>query len=164
MLHQLYNKPNLINIKNITKGKAQVMMPVPRIKIYIMVLEDGRIIERGSHEQLIAEKGKYYHAVFRYNGKQIWRSTGVKVKGGRKKDAERIKNEIIQNYINGINPNGDMLLTQYLDSWIKRVGSTLKPSTYEDYEKRVYGKLIPYFESKNLYFSFKFLNNGYILL
>ena len=26
----------------------------------IMVLQDGRIIERGSHDALLAEKGKYY--------------------------------------------------------------------------------------------------------
>ncbi len=31
----------------------------------IMVMEDGRIIERGNHDQLIAEKGKYYQL---YNG------------------------------------------------------------------------------------------------
>ena len=31
----------------------------------IMVMENGRIIERGNHEQLIAEKGRYYQL---YNG------------------------------------------------------------------------------------------------
>jgi len=34
----------------------------------IMVLEQGRIIERGTHEQLIAEKGRYYQL---YTGKAI---------------------------------------------------------------------------------------------
>ena len=34
----------------------------------IMVLEQGRIIERGTHDQLIAEKGRYYHL---YTGNAI---------------------------------------------------------------------------------------------
>ena len=32
----------------------------------IMVLEQGRIIERGSHDELISKKGKYYQL---YTGK-----------------------------------------------------------------------------------------------
>ncbi len=34
----------------------------------IMVLEQGRIIERGTHEQLLEQKGRYYHL---YTGNQI---------------------------------------------------------------------------------------------
>ena len=34
----------------------------------IMVLEQGRIIERGTHDQLIEEKGKYYQL---YTGNKI---------------------------------------------------------------------------------------------
>ena len=39
----------------------------------IMVLENGRIIERGSHDQLIAEKGRYYQLVY---GKSCGGKTG----------------------------------------------------------------------------------------
>ena len=34
----------------------------------IMVLEQGRIIERGSHESLLEQKGKYYQL---YTGKVV---------------------------------------------------------------------------------------------
>ena len=34
----------------------------------IMVLEQGRIIERGTHDSLIAEKGRYYQL---YTGNQV---------------------------------------------------------------------------------------------
>ena len=34
----------------------------------IMVLEKGRIIERGTHQQLLEQKGKYYQL---YTGNQI---------------------------------------------------------------------------------------------
>ena len=34
----------------------------------IMVLEQGRIIERGTHEQLLEQKGRYYQL---YTGNQI---------------------------------------------------------------------------------------------
>ena len=34
----------------------------------ILVLEQGRIIERGTHDQLIAEKGRYYQL---YTGNAI---------------------------------------------------------------------------------------------
>ena len=97
----------------------------------------------------VHKKHGYYHAVFRYNGRQVWKSTGVKDTENKRK-AEKIMFQIIDEFENDTEQNGDMLLVQYLKKWIINVEPNLKPSTYEDYEKRIYGKIIPYFEPKKI--------------
>ncbi len=45
----------------------------------ILLMEDGRVIERGTHEQLVSDRGAYYAMVLRQmesdgpNGKEMWR-------------------------------------------------------------------------------------------
>ena len=97
----------------------------------------------------VHKKHGYYHAVFRHNGKQIWKSTGIKETENKRK-AEKIMYQIIEEFENDTEQNGDMLLVQYLRKWVKDSEPNLKPSTYEDYEKRIYGKIIPYFEPKKI--------------
>ncbi|MBR3920051.1 MAG: site-specific integrase [Clostridia bacterium] len=95
-------------------------------------------------------KGKYYYAVFRDNGKQKWINTGIEAKPGNKRKAKAAMERVIRNYFDKKRSSNKMLLTNYLLKWIVEVEPNLKPSTYEDYEKRIKGKIIPYFDPLEL--------------
>ena len=55
----------LTNIKELTKGKTCIIVSnrISDVKICdkIIVLDDGKIAERGTHDSLIMQKGKYYN-------------------------------------------------------------------------------------------------------
>ncbi len=98
----------------------------------------------------LTKKGKYYYAVFYINGKQKWLNTKIEAKPGNKKKAEAAKDEIIKNYKDSLNPNGEMYLVQYIRNWLDSVKYRYKPSSYEDNEKRIRIHIIPYFEPLKL--------------
>lgn len=95
-------------------------------------------------------KGKYYYAKFRVNGIQKMLATGVPVKGNNKRRAEKAMRELIAEY-EGLNIEDERILfTAFLDKWMESIKPTLKPSTWESYDKTISGKIKPYFEPKNL--------------
>lgn len=95
-------------------------------------------------------KGNYYYAKFRVNGKQKMLATKVPVKGNNKRKAERVLKELIAKY-EGLNlENENILFTAFLDKWLQSVKPILKPATWESYDKTVSGKIKPYFEQKKL--------------
>lgn len=95
-------------------------------------------------------KGKYYYAKFRVNGIQKMLATGVPVKGNNKRRAEKAMRELIAEY-EGLNIKDERILfTAFLDKWMESIKPTLKPSTWESYDKTISGKIKPYFEQKNL--------------
>ena len=97
----------------------------------------------------LREKGNKYHAVFYVNGKLIERSTGIDVKGNNKRKAEQAMIRIIAEYKENDDLMSKELFVPFMKNWLKEIKGLVKPSTYETYDKTVYGKLIPYFEKKN---------------
>ena len=91
-------------------------------------------------------KGSKYYAVFRVNGKQKWISTGIDTKPGNKKRAEKAMIKIISEYEEPGLEKGNDLFVEYLSRWLVSMKGILKPSTWEDYDKRINGKIIPYFQ------------------
>ena len=97
----------------------------------------------------LIEKGNYYYAKFYVNGKQKWVSTKVPVKGNNKRKAERVMQEIIKEYEGLRLDDENILFLTFMQKWLKSIEATLKPSTWETYDKSVNGKINPYFKSRN---------------
>ncbi len=111
---------------------------------------NGSVLHKYMSVGSVTKKGKYYYAVFYINGKQKWINTNVEAKPGNKKKAEAAKDEVIKNYKDSLNPNGEMYLVQYIRNWLDSVKHRYKPSAYEDNEKRLRNHIIPYFEPMKL--------------
>ena len=97
-------------------------------------------------------KGKYYYAKFRINGKQKLLATRIPVKGNNKRKAERVMNELIEEYCGMNLENENVLFTVFLDKWLNGIKGIIKPSTWESYDKTVNGKIKPYFEPRKYKF------------
>ena len=82
------------------------------------------------------------------NGIQKMLATGVPVKGNNKRRAEKAMRELIAEY-EGLNIEDERILfTAFPDKWMEIIKPTLKPSTWESYDKTISGKIKPYLSLK----------------
>lgn len=95
---------------------------------------------------VLKEKKGMYYAYF-YDStlrKPVWRATGIKVERGNKRKAEQKKNEIIERYFD--NPHDNILFTDYIERWLKKVKNKVDTITYEGYKQYAQKHIIPYFK------------------
>ena len=93
-------------------------------------------------------KGKIYYAVFRVNGKQKWVDLKIPTTRGNKRRAEQELQRVLLEYTDNKNNAGSIFFTDFLVMWVEQIKKTVKPVTWETYDKVTKGKIIPYFESK----------------
>lgn len=96
----------------------------------------------------LQEKNGKYYAVFRFNGKQKWVNLNIQAKKGNKRKAEQALQDVLREYDNSESKTSNMLFVDFLYMWLEQIKPTIKPSTWEGYEKNINGKIVPYFKEK----------------
>ncbi|HIT84353.1 MAG TPA: site-specific integrase [Candidatus Ornithomonoglobus intestinigallinarum] len=119
----------------------------------------------------LQEKNGIYQAVFYYNGKQKWKSTGIKVQRGNKRKAQQRLKEILLEYESNPHMYDKISFVDYSRKWLEKEEGAIDIITFESYKQHVEKHIIPYFEPLDLrlqqvtfehiekYYSYK-LHNG----
>ena len=95
-------------------------------------------------------KSNHYYCVFRVNGKQIWESTGIKVKKGNKRKAEQALTNLLAEYSRNPNMFDKIEFTDYIKKWLANVKNSVDTITYEGYKQYAEKHIIPYFSEKKI--------------
>lgn len=106
-------------------------------------LYTGRIYTR--------KESPYYWIEINTEPKKIRESTKIPIKGGRKTEATALLNERLYKLNNGQKITDDILLCDYLKSFLEVHKLKLKENTYNSYHQAIYNHIIPYFEPQKLY-------------
>lgn len=99
------------------------------------------------------KNGKYYMVLnTRVDGKRKlkWISTGLSVKGNKRR-AEQMLRETLQAYETGQKKvTSDILLADYIQSWLDCVRRKVDEVTYQGYEVLALRQVIPWFEERDV--------------
>lgn len=109
--------------------------------------QEGVILKVNGSVQI---KNNKYYAVFRLCGKQKWVQLKTPVRDNNKSEAETELKTVLEKY--SAQPSlltTEMLFTDFLLVWVNDIKPTVKPVTWETYNKVVREKLLPYFKDKN---------------
>ena len=106
----------------------------------------------------LQEKNGTFYAVLNYvdtlgKRKTKWISTGLPIKGNKKR-AEEVLIDIRREFKvpqGSKAPDGDMYFSEYLESWLEIIKSSLAVSTYASYVSIVKRSTAPYFKQKGIY-------------
>ncbi len=103
----------------------------------------------------VQTKGDKYYVVIRYkneNGKwqSKWVRLGLSVSGHNKRRAEKLKEEVLQEWQDKLLSGNELLFSEYLQEWLESIKGTIADSTYYEYCKTVTRIIVPWFADKRI--------------